>query len=654
MKAQTLLRATSAVAAILVPACAFAADVAADGDQIVVTAAGREQEVRDAPASITVINRETLDRMPYREVTDALMEVPGVTVTPGEGNSRDISIRGMAPQYTLILVDGKRLSSRESRTNGGNISEGGQLPPLEAIERIEIVRGPMSSLYGSDAMGGVVNIITRRIGGDWRGSARVNGTMQLGSDYGNFADGNFYLSGPVTKGVGIQLQGAINRREGDKVIGGTPERHDESLAAKLGFALSDNHEILLEAGYYRQKVTQISGETIEATTAAPAGTVDIQDQKRKVASISHSGKWGFASSESYVQYEDAKNVTSQKEVKNTVAQSLWVVPLPSNTRTLGGFYRYEDLTDLTGNLLAGSTTTGTTRTSWALFAENELKLLDGLALTGGIRMDNDEQYGVHWTPRVYAVWNINPALTLKGGYSQGFRAPSLRQTIPDWGQSSRGGTIYGNPDLEAETSRTIEAALLFSRGRFNASLTAYDTRFNDKITRVTCVEAGAWCTGEPVSSIGRPPTTYVNVDKAKVRGIELSVDFPLTNTLRVNASGTLTDSEQLTGTAAGAALNDTPKQQASASLNWKPDDRMSAYARAVYRGKEAVTEAQISGTNIFAASYTVVDIGASYKITPAFTFHGGVQNLFDKRLDYDASGYVIDPARIWIGVGVRF
>jgi outer membrane receptor for ferrienterochelin and colicins len=653
MKAQTLLRATSALASILLPAISFAADVA-DSDQIVVTAAGREQEVRDAPASITVINRETLDRMPYREVTDALMEVPGVTVTPGEGNSRDISIRGMAPQYTLILIDGKRLSSRESRTNGGNISEGGQLPPLEAIERIEIVRGPMSSLYGSDAMGGVVNIITRRIGADWRGSARVNGTMQLGSDYGNAADGNFYLSGPVTKGVGIQLQGAINRREGDKVIGGTPERHDESLAAKLGFALNENHEILLEAGYYRQKVTQVSGETIAASATAPVGTVNIQDQRRKVASISHSGKWGFATSESYVQYEDAENVTAQKEVKNTVAQSLWVVPLPANTLTLGGFYRYEDLTDLTGNLLAGSTTTGTTRTSWALFAENELKLLDGLALTGGIRMDNDEQYGVHWTPRVYAVWNINPALTLKGGYSQGFRAPSLRQTISDWGQTSRGGTIYGNPDLEAETSRTIEAALLFSRGRFNASLTAYDTRFNDKITRVTCIVAGAWCVNEPLSTIGRPPTTYVNVDKAKVRGIELAVDFPLTNTLRLNATGTLTDSEQLSGTAAGAALNDTPKQQASASLNWKPDDRLSAFARAVYRGKEAVTEAQISGTNIFAASYTVVDIGASYKITPAFTVHGGVQNLLDKRLDYAASGYIIDPARIWMGVGVRF
>ena len=116
---RSLLRGSAATIALLSATAPALADEAQDSSQIVVTAAGREQEVRNAPASITVINRETLEQMPYREVTDALMEVPGVTVTPGEGNSRDISIRGMAPQYTLILVDGKRLSSRESRTNGG-------------------------------------------------------------------------------------------------------------------------------------------------------------------------------------------------------------------------------------------------------------------------------------------------------------------------------------------------------------------------------------------------------------------------------------------------------------------------------------------------------------------------------------------------------
>jgi outer membrane receptor for ferrienterochelin and colicins len=132
---------------------AYGAEMTPDmtgGTQIVVTASTRAQSVKDAPASISVITREDIERLPYREVTDALMEIPGVTVTTGEGNSRDISIRDMAPQYTLIL-ETRRLSALASRTSG-RISEGGLLPPIETIDHA-LIRGPMSSLYGSDVDG---------------------------------------------------------------------------------------------------------------------------------------------------------------------------------------------------------------------------------------------------------------------------------------------------------------------------------------------------------------------------------------------------------------------------------------------------------------------------------------------------------------------
>ncbi|WP_230281457.1 TonB-dependent receptor domain-containing protein [Croceicoccus sp. Ery15] len=642
---------------LFAPVAAAAENTVAEstGSDIVVTATSREQEVKDAPASISVITREDLERLPYREVTDALLEIPGVTVTQGERNSRDISIRGMAPQYTLILVDGKRLSARESRTNGGSISEGGLLPPLESIERIEVVRGPMSSLYGSDAMGGVVNIITRAVASEWRGSVRVNGTLQTDDDFGNYGDGNFYVSGPLIGDVvGLQVSGSLNRRAEDMVIDGTPQREDESLGGKLGFDLGAGHRLIVEGGYYRQQTLSTAGKSVEITEDAPIGTESTMTEERWVASVSHSGKWGAVGSESYLQYEDATHIEGEKQIKNIVGQSIWTVPLRSNVLTLGAFIRNEDLTDLTSNRLSGSTRTGTARLNWALFAENELSVTDNLKLTGGLRMDDDELYGTHWTPRIYAVWNFTERFTLKGGYSQGFRAPNLRQTLEDWGQTSRGGTIYGNPDLEAETSRTVEASLLFESGPVQASLSAYDTRFNDKITRVTCEEAGAWCVDEPLSSLGRPPTTYVNVDKARVRGVEASVELPLLATLDLAVTGTLTDSEQLSGANEGAALNDTPKQQASASLNWKPGKAFSGYVRAIFRGEEAVTEAQISGENIVASSYTTVDLGASYRLTPSLQLHGGVQNVFNKQLTYDEYAYLIDPARVWVGVTARF
>lgn len=140
----------------------------------VVTAAGFEQNIADAPASISVITREQLEKQSYTSVIDAVKSIPGVFVSGG-GNQQDITIRGMGSEYTLVMVDGRPISAgRQTQTNG---TSGGKqqlaLPPLAMIERIEVIRGPMSSLYGSEAMGGVINIITRRSTDEWAGTVRA-------------------------------------------------------------------------------------------------------------------------------------------------------------------------------------------------------------------------------------------------------------------------------------------------------------------------------------------------------------------------------------------------------------------------------------------------------------------------------------------------
>ncbi|MCS0237561.1 TonB-dependent receptor plug domain-containing protein, partial [Vibrio alginolyticus] len=146
-------------------------------ETVVVTASGYEQNVTEAPATISVLTREQLENRSYKDLTDALSDIPGVTVTGG-GDGQDISIRGMPAQYTAILVDGRKQSGRETQTNGSTFTEQDWLPPLSAIERIEVVRGPMSTLYGSDALGGVINIITRKNYQEWHGSLRAETTLQ--------------------------------------------------------------------------------------------------------------------------------------------------------------------------------------------------------------------------------------------------------------------------------------------------------------------------------------------------------------------------------------------------------------------------------------------------------------------------------------------
>src|SRR5690606_18010208 len=171
-----------------------------DGDRldtIVVTAGGYEQLIADAPASISVISREELEVRPFVDLQDALRGVEGVSLTGSNVNRTDIQLRGMPGNYTLILVDGLRQSTREnsSREDIG-ATQAAQIPPLEAVERIEIVRGPMSSLYGSDAIGGVVNIITRKPDAEWTGALNLDTTVQEHSDLGNRRGGNFYIGGP--------------------------------------------------------------------------------------------------------------------------------------------------------------------------------------------------------------------------------------------------------------------------------------------------------------------------------------------------------------------------------------------------------------------------------------------------------------------------
>jgi len=177
-----------------------AADDVENLNEIVVTAAGYEQKLVDAPASVTVVSREELQSMPFSSLADALRGIEGIDVGSGQDKNGNISVtmRGLPSQYTLVLIDGRRQSDvgNIGPNNFGN-SQFMYMPPLEAIDRIEVVRGPMSTLYGADAIGGVINIITRKNLEDLTGSVTVSSNIQLDDQYGNDNKIDFYLTGPT-------------------------------------------------------------------------------------------------------------------------------------------------------------------------------------------------------------------------------------------------------------------------------------------------------------------------------------------------------------------------------------------------------------------------------------------------------------------------
>lgn len=667
------------------------AQTTADGgiklNQIVVTATGFEQNITDAPASITVVPGEELEKGAYRDLTDALKDVQGVAVT-GPAAERDIFIRGLPGSYTLLLVDGKRQSTRDARTNGNSGFEQSFLPPANAIERIEVIRGPMSSLYGSDAMGGVINVITKKVADKWSGSFTVDGTLQQHSKFGNSAQASYYLTGPLVPNlVGVQLWGRGLKREEDNIVSGTPEQKDTDITGRVTFTPNEDHDIVLELGK-----TQVRRDSTVGNTAS-SGTDSYNDNDRDHWSISHTGRWGPTTSEFSFQQEWARRTNyswdkatgdyaanlRSPHVRNSVLDGKFTTPFEfygNHTLVTGGQYTDAVLTDQNPGRRTGLDEEFSV-SQWALFAEDEWWITPDFALTGGLRMDDHEIYGSHFSPRGYAVWHATEQVTFKGGISTGFRAPEIRNIAPGYAYTTGGsgcsygpngtcGVIIGDPNLEPEKSTSYEASILWdNQAGLRLGATYFYTNFKDKISNALVTDEN----GDPVR--WSEDTNYrlwyaFNIDEAVMQGVELTADWEATDTITLRGSYTYTDSEQKTGDYAGLPLARTPEHMASLRADWEtPVDGLKAWVSGNYHGEETNAGARIgtAGEAIYRdgkvvarkyKAYATVDFGGSYDFSEHVTLNAAVYNIFDKKVDVDDFNNVVDGRRLWVSMTSRF
>jgi len=350
--------------ALAAPAFAFAAADAAGEprtlDQVVVTASGFEQKITDAPASISVVSREELSKRPYTSLVDALRDVEGIDVgmeTTDKNGRATISMRGMPSEYTLVLIDGRRQSNvgqlYPNNFGGGQFA---YLPPLDAIERIEVVRGPMSTLYGSDAMGGVINIITRRNQDSWHGSVTQGFTVQQDDQFGDARTTDIYLTGPLVKErLDVAVRGSyydskasnpewealtlpdgtlwersIGFGGGGKAVANT----NWNTGVRLSWAISDDHDLSLDYDVSRQKYDNSEGQTGtldslaslwrvgNATVPNPTGTGTVtrrvvqprvgytayQRYERDQLAMTHQGRYAFGTWQTTLTHTKSNNL----------------------------------------------------------------------------------------------------------------------------------------------------------------------------------------------------------------------------------------------------------------------------------------------------------------------------------------------------------
>jgi len=691
-----LLSGTACLCFLTVPCLEAAAQSASGAQQangttllerLVVTATGFEQNVKDAPASITVVPREELEKGAYSDLTDALRSVQGVTVT-GAAGQEDIFIRGLPGAYTLILVDGKRQNTRDARTNGNSGFEQSFLPPLSAIERIEVVRGPMSSLYGSDAMGGVINVITRKVSDRWTGTATVDGTVEEHSRYGNAGQASVYAAGPIIPELlGAQVWGRGLKREEDRFASGNPAREDFDFTGRLTFTPNEDHDFVLEAGRTRLRR--------EATTDNTATSDSYNYNDRDHWSLTHTGRWGWTTSEISVSQEWAERTNyswngpssayvenpRSPEIRNSVVDGKFTTPfelLGEHTLVTGGQFFDATLTDQNPGKRTGQDEKfGITQ--WALFAEDEWRLTPDFSLTGGLRMDEHEIYGSHFSPRAYAVWHTTDQITLKGGVSTGFKAPEIRTIAPGYAYTTGGanctygpngtcGVIIGDPNLKPEKSLSYEASVLWDNlSDFRAGATYFYTDFQDKISNALVYNPDGTIARWEEDPNYRLYYSY-NIDAAVLQGVELTADWQATDTLSLRASYTYTDSEQKTGDYAGFPLARTPRHLANIRADWTtPIDGLSAWAAGTYHGSEVNAGIRLgnAGTPIYDDdgktvlarkydAYATFDIGASYNFNENVTLNAAVYNLFDKRIDVDDYNAAVEGRRLWVSLTSTF
>ena len=334
-------------------------------DVVVVSATGFEQKIADAPASISVISREQLQNKPYAGLADALRDVEGIDVGADLDKNGNISItmRGLPKDYTLVLIDGRRQSDiGEIGPNNFGNSQFMYMPALDAIERIEVIRGPMSTLYGADAMGGVINIITRKVQKNWAGSISHGLTFQEDSQFGDDRKTDFFASGPlIPELVGLGLRASLYDREqsdpgysvGNLVNGDGSLFEDRGsfgdkkiVAAKnwnAGFTLNltplEDHDFQFEYDVAKQRYDNTQGQTgtldsVESLWRASrqgiiqprVGYADYQRTEREQFVIAHNGRWSFGDSTSSLTRSTSNNFGRSLPLtvqERTDLQAIW-------------------------------------------------------------------------------------------------------------------------------------------------------------------------------------------------------------------------------------------------------------------------------------------------------------------------------------------
>jgi len=615
----------------------------AEVDTVYVTA---EKQLQQS-LGVSRISKDDIDKRPAaNDISEFVRTMPGVnltgnTATGQRGNKRQIDLRGMGPENTLILIDGKPVNSRQSERismRGERNTRGdSNWVPVEEIESITVLRGPAATRYGSGAMGGVVNIVTKKVSKEFKGQVNLYANQPQDNKEGATRRIGFNLSGPIIQDtLGFRIYGNLNKTDADAAdinaghgndsAAGVEGVRNKDIAGRLQWKISPAQTLILDSSYSRQG-NIYNGDT-QNSNPRSALVNSLADSKAETArlyrsaySLTHDGAWEWGDTKNVISYERTINSHLpeglaggpegsytgldfvQSRLKNLRFSSEANIPFKlgvDNVLTVGAEFTDSKLDDPASNTqgfkdqgktdafngISATRGSKASQRNWAAYVEGNISLTDKTHLIPAIRFDHNSDSGSNWSPALNFSHQIGENWLVKGGVARAYKAPNLYQTNPDFILYTRGQGCplnapnsvrcyyMGNSNLKPETSINKEIGLEFNKNGWQASATYFHNAYRNKIVIGDQLIA--------TSNIGNWLLQWENTPKATISGIEGNLVIPLHDTLKWSNNFTyMHKSEDYQGN----PLSLVPKHTINSTLSWTPNERFDANLTFTHYGR---------------------------------------------------------------------
>lgn len=582
---------------------------------VIVEGSRLDQTAAEVGSSVSIISEEDLEKLDYDFALDAVATAPGVTINQNGafGGSASVRIRGASSGQTLVLVDGVPVGDPSTTDGSFNFA----FLDTASVERIEVLKGPQSTLWGSDAIGGVVSITTKE-----------PETGLVGSVFAEY--------------------GSFNTLRGGASVEGANDTGDFRLSASGistdGISKADEDNGNTEDDAYESTTLSAKGGLNLPSKARLEATVLYNDAESEYDSYSGGAQGNVADGDQVTQNETlAGNLSLQLPLLDDRFDNLFLVGYSDIARenfTNGAqsyfaegdrsIFRYQgtfEINDLNtvsfGAEREETSANGENADTDSLFALYELKPVDSLTFTAGVRNDDDSRFGSETTARVAAAWNPTDQVTIRSSWAQGFKAPSIFQSTYI---CTFCGLTEPNSNLKPETSEAFDIGVDWRSA--DGGLQAGITYFNQDTENLIDFSFTAG---------------YDNIAEVKSQGVEVFAGYVLTDWLSVNGNYTFIDAEDGNGN----ELSRLPEQSGNVTVSFAPDGPFSGAVLVRYNGDEANT----NGTTL--DGWTRVDLTGRYALNESVELYGRVENLFDD--DYQQIlGYGTPGLSGSVGIRLRY